>query len=134
MTDDPRRTRDDRRRASETLLSDIDKGLALVEQAQRLGDTANEHRWTLLERSIEGLTIEVRKYAELSAAGAAELSGSAAGRQVARHIDELSATVADHETFILETRGALRLARWAMGSSLLALVASVLGIVRELAR
>ena len=125
---------DDMRRSGDALLTDIDKRLALVEQAQRLGERASEHRWAEIERSIATLTAEVRKFAETSAAGAAELSGSAAGRLVGKAIADLTTTVAGHEAYIQQAQGALRLARWALGSSLLALVASVLGIVRELAK
>lgn len=116
------------------LLADIDKRLALVEQAQRLGERAAEHRWELVERSLAVLTNEVRKYAETSSSAASELSGSAAGRLVEKHIDELTESSERHETFIQQAEGALKLARWALGSSLLALIVSVLSIVRELAK
>ena len=62
------------------------------------------------------------------------MSGSPAGRLVSKAMADLTTTVETHEAYIQQAQGALRLARWALGSSLLALVASVLGIVRELAK
>jgi hypothetical protein len=120
---------EDMRRSGDALLTDIDKRLALVEQAQRLNDRAADMRWTTIEKAIGSLTAEVRAFASVMQAESAEPEASPAGRAMSTSLNALASTVAAHDAFIQQTQGALRLARFAVGSSLIALVVSVLQIV-----
>lgn len=120
---------DDTRRSGDALLSDIDKRLALVEQAQKLNDKAADMRWTTIERAIEALTLEVRSFAAVMAAESAEPKASPAGRAMSADMEALARTVESHDVFIQQAQGALRLARFALGSSLVALLVSVLQVI-----
>jgi len=125
---------DDLRRARDRILASLDKRLALLEQAQDLGRKAAEARDHALERTVETLRAEVRASLDQWQAVTADPIASPAGRAVVADITEVRAKVDEHDDFIQQTQGAIRLAKFAIGTSLLAAIVSFLQIVATIQR
>lgn len=70
------------------MLQDIDKRLALLEQAQTLSTRATEAGVKTLESKLDAVAAEVRASAATSAANHAEANATPAGRQMMSAIAE----------------------------------------------
>lgn len=129
---------DDLRRQDDIALAGIDKRLALLEQAHGHQAKLAEARSMASDRALEALGVEVKSAIVLWQTVTAEPQASPAGRALAsdieelrvKHIDDLRAKVDEHDDFMQQVLGTLRLARFALGTSLLALVVSVFQIAR----
>ena len=60
------------------------------------------------------------------ASQSAELSASPAGRRVLGELSQLREDVDQHDDFVQQMTGALRLARFALGTSVLSVVANII--------
>lgn len=125
------------RRHDDQMLADFDKRLALIEQGNDLHAKANEARSAALQHAIDGLTVEVRNALQLISTATSDPSASPAGRQLMasdaelrKDVDDVSRASDGHEQFINEARGALRLAKFALGTSFLSVAGNViLGLI-----
>lgn len=125
------------RRREDVVLADFDKRLALIEQGADLHAKANEARQTSLQHGLDLLTAEVRTALSLIATATADPAASPMGRQLLasdndlrRQLDDERQVVDSHDRFIAEARGALRLARFALGTSFLAVLGNIaLGLI-----
>jgi len=127
---------DDLRRQDDHLLASLDKRLALLEQAHTLQAQAAEARSHLTEKSFDALGAKVDAAITLWQNVTAEPSASPAGRALLADVGEIKGDVAAmgakvelHDEFYQQTQGAIRLAKFAIGTSLLAAVVSFLQIV-----
>lgn len=130
----------DLRRQDDALMGDIDKRLALLEQAHALGQQAAEARDKAAERQIDALTAEVKSAITLWQTVSAEPSASPAGRALLEDMaaDRTTLNAHDrmldaHEARFQQQDGAMRFARAAFGTSIVSAVASVLAIVAVVA-
>lgn len=137
------------------MLASFDKRLALQEQAFAIGQKAADAQNVAVMRSIDALTAEVRAAVTTFASATADPHASAAGRAVledlgalgirldrtnqkvdakadAKAVAGLSATVEGHDDFIKEARGALKLARFALGTSLIGNVFALIAFASSL--
>jgi hypothetical protein len=132
---------DDLRRLDDQLLASLDKRLALLEQAQDLGAKAAEARSTSHDRAIETLRTEVKASLNAWQSSSAEPSASPAGRALLGDIAEVKIDVAAmgvkvdrHDELIQQFQGAIRLARFAIGTSALAAILQVIQLINMIGR
>lgn len=111
----------DLRRQSDIALGSIDKRLALVEQAADSNAKVADARWGTVEAAIRAVDAKL----DTVTAAMTEPAASPAGRALAADIVELTSDVRTHETFLAEVRGALRLARFALGTSFISVVGNI---------
>lgn len=120
------------RRRDDVLLAEIDKRLALLEQAQAMEARTREAQAKALELQIASIGARVDNAISLWQSVSAEPVASAAGRAVIQRIEPLERMVDEHDDFIQQSQGALRLAKFAVGASLIALAASIIDIIRAM--
>lgn len=120
---------DDLRRRDDGLLVALDKRLALLEQAATLNSQTAAARSAAHDAAIETLSAKLDAALGLWHSVSAEPSASPAGRAVMADLEEIKSKVDEHERFVVELAGALRLARLAFGTSLLSAVTSLLVIL-----
>ena len=125
MTDDPK-LRDT------ALLADIDKRLALLEQAQRVESGAREQRDKGFQVQLTGIGNRLDHTLDLWQTVTSDPAASAAGRAIGVRLSTVEVTVDEHEDFIRQAEGAMKLARWALGTSLVSLVATIVAILAAL--
>lgn len=113
---------DDLRRRDDIALASIDKRLALVEQAGDANAKVADARWTTVEASIRALDTKMDNLG----ASLSEPQASPAGRSLLSDLSEMRGDVREHETFIAEVRGGLRLARFALGTSFISVVGNII--------
>jgi hypothetical protein len=127
---------DELRRQDDRLLRDIDKRLALLEQARELEGKAAIARSLAHDNAIAGLSTKLDSVITLWQAVTSEPGGSPAGRAIVAELQTIKIEAAtleikvdEHETFISEAKGAMRLARFALAAALSALGVSVLQVI-----
>lgn len=120
------------RRVSDHMLADFDKRLALVEQAQNLHAKASEARQEAVQKSIEALAAEIRGILNILQSSTADPKASPAGRQLSEDLEFLKKEVQEHDDFVSEVRGAIKLARFALGTSLLSALGTLVLLYRSI--
>ena len=125
---------DDLRRRDDVMLIGLDKRLALLEQAHTLRAEADAARQKVLEATLASLAAKVDAAIGLWQAVTAEPAASPAGRALLADVTALQDKVEEHEDFVQQTNGAFRLARLALGTSLLAAVGTIVAIAGTLGR
>lgn len=115
------------------MLADFDKRLSLMEQSSTLYAKASDARWESVQRSVDGLTSAVNTALTTLSTISADPSASPAGRQLLQMIHEIDGAqeaqdkeVEEHNRFISETRGALRLAKFALGTAVIGVIGDFL--------
>lgn len=120
---------DDLRRQDDVLLASIDKRLALVEQAARLSGEAATARSAAHDAAINALGTKLDGAVSMWQTVSAEPQASPAGRALVADLEALSIKVEEHDDFVTSFSGALKLARFAFGTSIVSAVASILAIL-----
>lgn len=127
---------DDLRRQDDIALASINTRLALLEQHQNLAGQTAGARSDSHDRAIEALGIKIDAAVSLWQAVTAEPSASPAGRALLedvaalrRDVDGIDHRVDDHDAYILRADGALRLAKFALAGSVVAIIVAVLTAV-----
>ena len=113
------------RRRDDRLIGDSNTRLSLLEQRNRLADEAHERRYGAIERAITDLSSQIDTALGTMASQSSELSASPAGRRVLGELATLRDAVKAHNEFIQQMTGGLRLARFALGTSFLSVMANV---------
>lgn len=130
---------EDLRRKDDLQLAALDKRLSLSEQARDLHAQVQDARLATISESMKSLDSKIDSATERLAAkidttlaAIAEPTSSPAGRALQSEIDELrnkveriDGSVTGHDTFLSEVRGALKLARFALGTSFLAVLGNI---------
>lgn len=119
---------DELRRRDDVLLSDIDKRLALLEQATSTAERTRDARDKAFEHQLSAVGARIEAAITLWQQTSSEPQASPAGRAVLARVEPLEETVADHEVFIQQAQGAMRLARYALGTSVISLVLGIITI------
>lgn len=114
------RALDDLRRQDDVVLASLDKRLALLEQSGRLQADAADARGRSLETLINSLGTKLDSATERWQAVTAEPAASPAGRALVASMAQLRETVDEHEALVQQMSGALKFARLAFGTSILA--------------
>ena len=118
------------RRLDDQLMADIDKRMALVEQARVMDASARDAHFRALERQIEVLAAKIDTVLTTMAATTSDPAASSAGRQLVARLTSIEETVETHDDFVQQMTGALRLARFALGTSFLSVIGNlVLGAI-----
>lgn len=125
---------DDLRRLDDALLASLDKRLALLEQSSQLEGRTAEARAHAAEKSIDALSAKLDSAIGLWQTVTAEAKASPAGRAIVADLTALRTSVEEHDEFIAQANGALRLARFAIGTSLLAAAGTIVQIYLGLTR
>jgi hypothetical protein len=132
---------DDLRRRDDSLLASLDKRLALLEQAHTLEGHAAVSRSQVVERAVDAVSSKVDAAVTLWQMSSADPAASPAGRALLAAAADLKGDLAvitvkvnAHDDFIQQTAGAIRLARWAIGTSLFAVIVQVLQIASAIAQ
>ena len=115
------------------MLNQFDKRLALLEQSHEHESKISAARGNAAEKAIEVIGAKIDSAIAMWQAVTAEPTASPAGRAMTADINELAVKVAAHEQYIQQANGALRIARFALGTSLVALVGLVLQLASALA-
>lgn len=110
------------------MLTEFDKRLALLEQFITIHAKTSDTRWEAVSAQITALGLEIRAILSQVQASAGDATASPAGRAIVAGIAEIRADVDRHDTFITELNGALRLARFALGTSFLSVVGAIVAV------
>lgn len=121
------------RRQSDRALADFDKRLALLEQARELDARSRDAHFRAIEQSISALGTKIDTALTTMVTQSAEPSASPAGRAVLSRLADLTTTVDAHDDFVQQVTGALRMARFALGTSFLSAIGTVVLAVTMLA-
>jgi hypothetical protein len=121
------------RRQDDQLLASVDKRLAVLEAVGRVGEATSEARHKTLERTLENIEKKVDDAAALVTLTSTDIAGTPVGRFISQELTELHAAdeghglaIDAHQKFIDQATGAVKLAKFALGTSALSVIASLI--------